>query len=218
MPLSISSDGFTPARMISKYILYTGPSMNPLLQAGDGLEVVPYGEQPVRRGDVIVYPHPFESRNIVHRVIAAGPEGFRTRGDNNSEIDPYWIPCESILGRVTTFRRGKKTRIVQGGLPGLALHHLFLFRRRVRACAFRYPHALYHSFARTGVFHGWHRPFVTPRLVQFQHDQGIEMQLLVKGRIIARRLPGKQTWETRFPFDLFLDETDLPCDFNRSPR
>jgi signal peptidase I len=196
--------------MKSHYTLYTGPSMNPLFRAGDGLEVVPYRDAPIRCGDVVVHPHPHETRDVVHRVIAITPEGLRTRGDNNSDVDPYWVLPESIIGRVVRLRRGDKAKTVHGGRVGLLLHRLCLMRRWLRMCAFAYLHPLYHRLADTGVFYGWHKPFVKPRLVLFQRDCGAELQLLAGRRIIARRAPGTDAWAIRFPFELFIDKKSLP--------
>jgi signal peptidase len=186
--------------------------MNPLLRSGDALDVEPYGATPIRRGDVIVFPHPFEQRNIVHRVIAKGPEGYKTRGDNNNQDDPYWVAREAVIGRVAARVRGKRSRPLRGGAIGLLLHRVFLTRRWFIALAYKFAHPIYHSIAKLGLFHGWLRPFVTPKIARFQREQGVEIQLLVKGRMIARRQPGKEKWETRFPYALFLSEKDFPRD------
>lgn len=194
--------------------LYTGPSMNPLFWAGDRLVVVPYGEKPIRRGDVVVYPHPYEPRQIVHRVIAITPGGIRTRGDNNSHVDTYVIARESIVGYVASVRRGNKARAVSGGKMGLVFHRIFLLRRLLHTWAFTYLHPFYHRVADTGWFYGWHRPFITLKLVRFKHARGEELQLLAGRRIIARRTPGSDEWMIRFPFEFFLDKKTLPAGKN----
>jgi hypothetical protein len=49
-----------------------------------------------------------------------------------------------------------------------------------------------------------------PRVLFFRRVEGMELQLVVGHRLIGRRLPGKEHWEIKRPFRLFVDEALLP--------
>jgi signal peptidase I len=57
-----------------KSIIYTGPSMNPTLRAGDGLQIEPYEGKKIRAGDVIVFVSPENGHKVTHRVISVRGE------------------------------------------------------------------------------------------------------------------------------------------------
>ena len=58
-----------------------GPSMYPTLKPGDGLDLYTYNEPAeICVGDVIVYPHPFGTVDVVHRIIKIRHDGVITRG------------------------------------------------------------------------------------------------------------------------------------------
>ncbi len=196
--------------MESKYTMYTGPSMNPIFWSGDGLEVVPYEGAKVRVGDVVVYPHPEQGNEVVHRVIEVTPEGVHTRGDNNNKIDPYLVFIEDIRGRVATVRHESASHKVRRGYPGLLLHRYFLVRRRARIFARCHLVPAYHRFADTGLFYGWHRPFLKTKLVTFHRKDGPELLLMRGKRTIGRLAPGAHAWIIRFPYRLFIDREKLP--------
>ncbi|MCP3858125.1 MAG: hypothetical protein GY704_00590, partial [Phycisphaeraceae bacterium] len=79
---------------------HTGSSMNPCLCELDLLEVVPYGNRPVKVGDVILFMPPGGDQPIVHRVVDVAPEGILTRGDNSLHKDPWRLTPGDITGRV----------------------------------------------------------------------------------------------------------------------
>jgi len=194
----------------TKYTTYRGPSMYPTLCNGDGLEVTPYTGREVRAGDVVVFPHPHRAGDVVHRVVAVMPEGVKTRGDNNSHIDPYITPYEALQGRVVLRKRGDRSRRVYGGKPGLLLHRACLARRLLHEYAIRFLRPIYHGVANTGLFYGWRIPFLKTQTVTFQRENGMEIQILLGKRIIARRAPGEDIWTITFPFRLFIDPRRLP--------
>ena len=63
-----------------KGFIYSGHSMNPLFKNSDLLQIEPYGNKPIRVGDVIVYCPPQEDKTVIHRVVSIGSNGLRTRG------------------------------------------------------------------------------------------------------------------------------------------
>ena len=97
---------------------YIGPSMNPILKAGDILEIVSYEGQEVRPGDVIVFVAPGGDSKVIHRVVAIDSRGIRTRGDNSTDVDPWILKADQVLGRVVCARRRNKRLKVFGGPMG----------------------------------------------------------------------------------------------------
>ena len=77
---------------------HTGSSMNPTILDGDLIEVVPYGDQSIHRGDVILFRSPADGQAIAHRVVALTSSGIRARGDNSPGIDPWVLQPDDILG------------------------------------------------------------------------------------------------------------------------
>ena len=100
---------------------YIGPSMNPVLKSGDGMVVVPYGNEEVRAGDVIVFRHPKNNHKVVHRVASVNPQGVKTRGDNNDLMDPWRLQPGDITGRVIFVKRNQKNVTIHGGQWGRIL-------------------------------------------------------------------------------------------------
>ena len=97
---------------------YAGPSMNPTLKAGDGINVIPYGNRKFFIGDVVVFPRPEGNDNVVHRVVAVDSQGIRTRGDNNLNMDPWVLLPDDIIGRVVSAKRKNRNVTIHGRIRG----------------------------------------------------------------------------------------------------
>ena len=109
------------------YCIYQGTSMNPILRELDVMEIVPYGESPMKIGDVILFPHFLkEEKHVVHRVTAIKPYGVCTRGDNNPLKDPWVTSSNNIIGRVVAAWRGDKRVGISRGMSG-SLTALFVY-------------------------------------------------------------------------------------------
>lgn len=189
---------------------YLGPSMNPSLKAGDGLKVVPYDDQKVRVGDVVVFRPPGGNHDVVHRVVSIGSGGVRTRGDNNSQVDPWVLQPRDIIGRVVSARRGSDTVTVRGGTWGRVLGPTLRTRKRLTQTISRILHPTYHLLARSRRISAF-LPFQQKtRVLSFDRPHGKEYQLLLHNRVIGRRPPGKDRWHISRPFRLFIDESSLP--------
>ncbi|MFH1820935.1 MAG: signal peptidase I [Methanobacteriota archaeon] len=83
-----------------------GTSMSPTFGENDlvlWVKVVPSG---LRIGDIIIFKHPTISEidNVVHRIVEVqfdvGKYQFRTKGDNFSSSDRYYIPEANVHGLV----------------------------------------------------------------------------------------------------------------------
>jgi hypothetical protein len=184
---------------------YFGPSMNPTLKLGDGLLVVPYGDRPIRVGDVVVFADPdAPGAHVVHRVVAADGLGVRTKGDNLSAADPWVLAPEQIVGYVAAaVRQGRKFAPAPPGPLRLEAHRTL---RRLDALLSRLLRPWYRRLAAAMPRRG--RP--APRVLCFTRPGGREWQLWLGPWLIGRRLPGWTAWYIRRPFGLLVDERDLP--------
>lgn len=193
-----------------KTLNYIGPSMNPTLRVGDGMTVVPYGNSKIRVGDVVVFRSPERDHYVVHRVISVDSQGARTIGDNNDRIDPWVLSAGDILGRVVSAQRKNRNVTIHGGSRGRLLLPVLQTIKRIKLTFFRILHPAYNWLARSGVFRWVLSPLIRTQLLYFKRPNGMEIQLLMGQRIIARRLPGGAEWQIRPPFRLLVDENSLP--------
>ncbi len=193
-----------------KILNYTGPSMNPTLRVGDGMTVIPYGNSRIRIGDVVVFRSPEQDHNVVHRVISVDSQGVRTIGDNNNRVDPWVLSSDDIIGRVVSARRKNRDVIIHGGTRGRLLLPALQTIRRIKLVVSRICHPFYNWLARSGVFRWILSPLIKTQTLYFKRPSGLEIQLLMGQRIIARRPPGATRWQIRRPFKLFVDENSLP--------
>jgi len=187
---------------------YTGPSMNPTFKAGDGLEIAPYGDKRPACGDVISLRPKNKGTSIVHRVVMVCSGGVRTRGDNNNHADPWTLTPEEISGRVVSVKRGEKTLPVSGGSRG-RIYGIFIrrYNRLIKKISSAL-HPIYRHLSCSGVLRVF-LPLLNTRFVSFKRPVGVEYQLIMGKRIIARRSPGAGEWRIMRPFRLLIDEEDL---------
>lgn len=82
--------GFTP-------MVINSGSMTPTLKIGDIVLVRHQNEYDV--GDIVAYN--FMGQVIVHRIVDIKNEGFITKGDANSNDDPFIISRDLIIGKVS---------------------------------------------------------------------------------------------------------------------
>jgi hypothetical protein len=189
---------------------YMGPSMNPTLKSGDGIKVIPYGKRKIRIGDVIVFPSPKGYHNVVHRVISVDSQGIRTRGDNNTNIDPWALSHDGIIGHVFWAQRGNRQRSIHGGLRGLLYSLGIRATRIIDSKISSLLHPAYHWLVRTGALRPWLSARIQTRVLYFNRSTGTELLLLMGRRVIGRLLPGRSQWVIRRPFRLLVDEAALP--------
>ena len=193
-------------------IFYTGPSMNPTLNAKDLLVVTPCDGMRIRAGDVIVFTSPQDGRNVTHRVMWVHGDGsIRTRGDNNSADDPWTLTRDQVHGKVTQAKHGDRLRLVRGGTLGLVINLLLRGRRLLLSPVRGVTRAAYRWLAATGVLRRVCRDRMDVRVVSFHRPDGRdELQLLLGTRLIGRLRPGQSEWYISPPFRLVVDETSLP--------
>jgi signal peptidase len=81
-------------------------SMEPAMRAGALAVMLPIDAEDVKVGDIIAFDPPWDSDPDVvvsHRVIAVHRDGqllFDTKGDATEDSDPYYVPAQSVHGKV----------------------------------------------------------------------------------------------------------------------
>jgi signal peptidase len=187
-----------------------GPSMYPTVRAGDLLLLAPPDQFAPARGDVIVFRVPVTGECITHRIVRVVPGGFKTRGDNNSSIDPWVVEGSWIVGKVTAVERQAKRLVIEGGAGGYALFRLLRLRKALLRPLSRALSPGYQFLARAG-----HVSRIIPlqermRVISLRRPQGNELRLLLGTVVVGRLPPGATRWLIRRPFRLWVDESSLP--------
>ncbi|NIM89676.1 MAG: signal peptidase I [Candidatus Aminicenantes bacterium] len=193
-----------------KFVSYIGSSMNPTLKPGDELLVVPYEDRKVRRGDVVVFFSPRDHQKVTHRVISIEPNGVRTQGDNNNKIDPMVLNPDDIIGRVVSTRRRGKLLSVHGGKRGRLFACLIRTSHKIDSGIFFLVRPVYYWLARSGILKRLTFIQKQIRTISFIRPVGTEVQLIIGQKVIGRLFPGKDRWQIKRPFHLFIDEESLP--------
>lgn len=192
-----------------KSIIYTGPSMKPTLKPGDTLQVIPYDDRKIRRGDVIVFLSHEDDTKITHRVISIDSQGVRTRGDNNKCIDPQVLSLDNILGLAVSAQRKNRRVRIYGGTRGIlyakAIRAIHMIDCRISSLL----RPFYYWLVQSGVFNRCVPVRNKIRVLSFKRSSGTELQLFLGRRVIGRLLPGSNHWRIQRPLRLFVDEESL---------
>jgi signal peptidase len=210
--LILAEKGPTPYALKDKrsdvvfFCAHTGNSMHPTLSEHDLLEIEPYGGRPVRYGDVIFFLLPHGEQPVVHRVVRMTAEGIRTKGDNNTHIDPWFIRPQDVIGQVVRATRGKKERSIYGGRVG----QLWSFGIRGFTVVEKGFSFFYHRMARSGLLRRLIPLHKRMRIVALRRNDGRAFKLLLGHLLIGNYQPGMNYWQIRRPFRLFVDERSLP--------
>jgi hypothetical protein len=92
-----------------------GWSMAPFIRDGDLISVSPVPPRGPAVGQVVAFLRADSGQLVVHRVIAAGPQGYAIRGDNVAGFEDAAVARERIIGCVTQVTRdGKEVRLGLG--------------------------------------------------------------------------------------------------------
>ena len=182
---------------------YAGPSMRPTFRNGDLLKI-DAGSQDLKPGDVIVF-RKGSDRPVIHRIVSSETDGFLTRGDNNSQTDPWTVQPDEVIGRVSAVKRSSRWRPIIGGYPGAWLGRLFCVKNSARNTFIRLGRPGYRLLGKW-VSRALRRVGVSPRIYRFERPDGIELQWIFAGRVIGFRRPGADSWRIRPPFRLLFGE------------
>lgn len=110
-------------------IWVSGVSMEPTLRTGDLAVLYERGSYDV--GQIVAFEIP-EGGTVIHRVVRTGPGGYRFRGDNREQDDPWILNEEAIRGQQIVAIPGAAKAMTSLGRPpvlaGLAAALVVLLR------------------------------------------------------------------------------------------
>jgi signal peptidase I len=188
-------------------IICNGPSMKPTLLPGDKIITEEVAFDKLRPGDIIVYNSPKNIRlNVIHRIIKRNTDGLITRGDNNSQFDPYSVRPEHRPLKVIAIVRGSKRLLL--GRHGLILHRFRILQMKLRPFKNKYLYPVYAFIADSGIFYPAGILFKT-EIRRFKRPKGIELQLFTAKRRIGILYPEGKKWQIRFPWRMFIKAPEI---------
>lgn len=192
------------------FAAYAGSSMSPTLREPEMLEIAPYGDRPVRVGDVVFFLPPEADQPVVHRVVRVTPAGISTLGDNNVREDAFLLQPENIQGRVVAAWRGQRRRTIAGGLRGRLTSRGLRWGLCLCRGASPVLNPLYQALSRRGWIARLLPPAFRPRVVVFHTRSRDQFQLLMGRRVIGRYDDYRLQWQIQRPFHLLVDGRALP--------
>jgi signal peptidase I len=193
-----------PGQNDIRFVAYAGESMNPTLREPELLEVWPYHDNPICRGDVIYFVQ--QETGVVHRVTAITGQGVTTRGDNNPTADTRVLPVEQIIGRVVAVLSGSKRRVMLGGWRGHLLGNVWHGFRWLDHFFPHYLSPVYRWLCDSRFFSRILPENLRPRVIHFQGKSGVRLFLFWGGILIGRYVDDRHQWIIRRPFRLILNE------------
>lgn len=191
-------------------VQYSGSSMNPTLRHPDLLHVVPYRDSAIRCGDVLYFTPPTGGQKLVHRVVGVTAKGISTRGDNNTQKDPYLLQPSNVIGRVTEAWRHNKPRKISGGTMGKYIGYIAGFYNRIRNFLVSVLHGLYRRLPSCGLLPHMLPSSLRPRIFEFKRRNLPSIfKLLFNGQVIGHYDPWSRGWVIKRPWSLLVDESKL---------
>lgn len=189
-------------------ILYTGPSMNPVLNEQDLLDVLPYETRNPRVGDVICFRTP--EQLVVHRVIGIDRDGIRTQGDNNPTPDPVVQYPENILGKVVAASRGRVNRNIPGGNYGRIIRMQVRMRKQVIIMSGILLKIAQPVLFASRIVITRAAPGMKPRIILFATRNLRIIRIYIGNNIAGEYTTRKKYWSIMFPFQFIVDKNHLP--------
>lgn len=166
------------------FATFIGSSMYPTLKEPEVIKLKPYEDGKIRVGDVIFFLPPGKDKSVIHRVIKITNKGIKTRGDNNSLDDDYFLQMKDIKGQVISVIKNDKERKIYGGFIGIIIGKWLHYRKlffRVFSKPFR---PFYRLLLKNNVIAAL-LPF-QPKILGFQSDGQRFFKISLGNRIIGR--------------------------------
>jgi signal peptidase len=189
---------------------HSGTSMNPTLSSVDLLEIEPYRHKKPRTGDVILFVPPNENYYVVHRIIRATSNGYRTRGDNCSCFDEWVLKTEHILGQVIGAQKDSCHRKVIGGFQGKLFSIYCRVQKYVLILLTKNLGPVYRSLCTDGFLNRLIPFRLQPQVASFKTGSNDSHKLLLGKRVIGSYNESLLKWQIKRPYRLFVNESSLP--------
>ncbi|MEQ8191719.1 MAG: signal peptidase I [Candidatus Eremiobacterota bacterium] len=187
---------------------YMGQSMVPTFTPGDLLYLQRNCKE-IKVGDVIVFKTKGDEKNITHRVISAGKDGIKTRGDNNNLPDSWLLGPEDIIGKVIEAERNGVKRKVSGSAEGYIKGNILHILKKIKSYFIKIFRPLYLWLSGKNITCSILQKSGLLRIISIKKDDKKELQLLLGSLVRGRLLPGREKWHIRRPLRLLVDEKML---------
>jgi hypothetical protein len=163
-------------------------------------------------GDVIVFAQSARSGYVTHRIIAATPAGFITRGDHNARADTERVAFKQIVGRVEMLEERGCVKPVRNGKGALLLAQVRWRARQIETWVRIGIGAPYRALRASAIARRVLQRIIVLRLeyISIQTAQGTLVKTIHHGRVIARYWQHTGNYECCKPYDLILAPPDSP--------
>ncbi len=184
---------------------YRGKSMKGTFSPGDCLLLKRIKTGDYKKGDIVVFTIFKEfgvKRELVHRIVSVSKKGIVTKGDNNKYKDSEILNPENITGLVTGIQRNGKNYTVSRGILGLFKMKIsrtkLIFKRSIYSLLIFPYDLLLNNLDFSKLFN--------PKIkrVWFVTKNGFLVKLILKGKVVAKWYPERDTFFCRRPYSLFI--------------
>jgi signal peptidase I len=192
------------------FCAHVGPSMNPTLCQTDLLEIQPYREENPKVGDVILFLPPNHDYYVVHRIVSLSTAGIKTRGDNCSNVDSWFLKRENIYGRVIAAHRGETSRKIANGFMGMVARKFCQIRRVTIRLLAMLLGPVYRYFSVSGLLRWLIPSRLHPQVASFKSNNNDSYKLIVGKWVIGFYDDTQHKWQIKRPYRLIVNESSLP--------
>ena len=194
-------------KLLPHIITYRGTSMYPVLRESDILRIYKSPGYIPLKGDIILFEHPENRTNVVHRVNKIEDNRIYTKGDNSHEPDPWVLKQTDIRGVVVQIWRNKKTIQVMSK-NNYPRGYADLYQQFLNLAWPLYLHLrpLYKSSALQGIFHNLLPGKLKPRPFIFNSGNTVKLCLLINRKNVARYDNLQKRWFIRPPFRFVISQ------------
>jgi len=178
--------------------------MYPALRESDILKIYADSEYFPSKGDIVLFEHPENKNNVIHRVIAIEGDRIFTKGDNTHKPDPWTLRRNEIKGIVTQIWRNKKT-----------IHVYNYHQKSVQTYQrlqnlvwqlYLYLKPVYKISPLKGIFYKLLPDRIKPRPVIFTSGSTVKLCLFLNKIYIARYDNIRGKWFIKPPFKFMISQ------------
>lgn len=191
------------------FATFIGQSMSPTLREPEIIKLKPYENRSPKIGDVIFYLPQGKDKSIIHRVIRITKSGIKTRGDNNSQEDDYFLHLNEIKGQVVTAMCGSNTRQIKGGLRGRLVGSYLHKRKLIFRLFYKIIRPAYRIVLKNKFIVNLAAPLFNPSIIRFQFMENNNFVILFGKKIIGRYDRKSCNWRIHPFFRLFVNKEQL---------
>lgn len=207
MMIKISMDLINKMKLLVPNVLtYKGTSMYPTLRKSDILKINSYPEYPPSRGDIVLFEHPKEKTDVIHRIIKIEEDRIYTKGDNSDEPDPWVLKRKDIKGTIKQIWRNRKIIPVGEKINQQNQRGMYQYLLDIIWPIYLYLRPVYKSAALKGILYDLLPQRLKPRPVIFTSKRNARLYLMINKTNVARYDRLHKKWLIKPPFRLIISQ------------